>query len=254
MSLETEWLSGTAGIPFYFGLGKLRITQSRMNEAENAMRAVKKRAKQWAEAKRPEQPPKPKYSMSDYDDVIAALDNPMQANPDISQVPVDLQADFVAKYLDIRAWLYEHQPAIKFTGGLIAQELPPADSDKTKFMWAVNVLDDITRIFDLLDAGCLAPSEAMAIREVFPEFTLIVAVEYLRAAVDHLYKQQYQALSGWQLAGLSALAGVPMTSFQDVMTWQMNYEPTGPGRPQGSKAPDVAKNEASDMQALSVPV
>lgn len=254
MSLATEWLSGVAGLPFYFGIKRLRLPQSRLVEADNIDRLLKKRAKQWAELKRPEQPPKAKYTAADFDTVIAAIDNPMDANPDLTQLPSDMQIDFVAKYLDIRAWLYENQPALKFSGGLIAQELPPAESDKMKFMWSVNILDDIGRVFDLLDAGCLAPSEAMAMREVFPEFTMALMVAYLHASIDHLYKNQYQAMSGWQLAGLSALAGVPITSFQDVMTWQMNYEPTGPGRPQGSKAPNLAKNEASDMQALGVPV
>jgi hypothetical protein len=254
MSLATEWLAGTAGLPFYFGTKRLKISQARANQAENIDKLIKTRAKQWANATRPAQPPKPKYRIQDFDEVVAALDNPMDANPDITQLPVELQVDFVAKYLDIRAWLYERQPAIKFTGGLIAQELPPADSDKTKFMWAVNMLDDIGRVFDMLDAGCLAPSEAMAMRDVFPEFTMAIAIEYLRESVDYLYKNEFKSLSGWQLAGLSALAGVPMTSFQDVMLWQTNYEPMGPGRPPGSKAPDFAKGEVSDMQALGVPV
>jgi hypothetical protein len=253
MSLETEWLCGTAGLPFYFGTQRLRVTQKFLSDAQRADKIIRERSKSWVNMRSPAQPPKAKYKVGDFDDVIAALDNPMDANPDITLIPVDLQVDFVAKYLDVRSWLYEHQPAIKFSGGLIAQEIPPADSDKMKFMWSVNVLDDITRVFDLLDAGCLAPSEAMALRDVYPEFVMVLMVTYLRATVDYLYKNQFGALSGWQLAGLSALAGVPMTSFQDVMAWQMNFEPEGPGRPQGSKAPQLAKNAVTDMQALGAP-
>jgi hypothetical protein len=253
MSLATEWLTGTAGLPFYFGTKRLRLSQARAAEAENIEKTIQRRAKVWANAKKPATPPKAKYKVSDYDEVVAALDNPMDANPDITQVPQELQVDFLAKYLDVRMWLYERQPAIKFTGGLIAQEIPPADSDKTKFMWAVNILDDVSRIFDLLDAGFLAPSEAAAIREVFPELTMAIMVEYLKAGVDYMYRNEFRALSGWQLAGLSAMAGVPMTNFQDVMLWQTNYEPTGPGRPQGSKAPNLAENAVSDMQALGAP-
>jgi hypothetical protein len=254
MSLDTEWLCGTAGLPFYFGTKRLKVTQKFLADAQKADKIIRERAKTWVNLRSPAQPPKAKYTVGDFDEVVAALDNPMDANPDLTQVPADLQVDFIAKYLDVRMWLYDHQPAIKFSSGLIAREIPPADSDKSKFMWSVNVLDDVTRVFDLLDAGCLAPSEAMALRDVYPEFIMILMVTYLKATVDYLYKNQYGALSGWQLAGLSALAGVPITSFQDVMTWQMNYEPTGPGRPQGSKAPNLAKNEASDMQALGVPV
>lgn len=254
MSLETEWLCGTAGLPFYFGTRRLKVTQKFLSDAQKADKIIKDRAKAWVNMKSPAQPPKPKYKLGDFDDVVAALDNPMDANPDITQIPVDMQTDFVAKYLDVRAWLYERQPAIKFTGGLIAREVPPADTDKMKFMWSVNVLDDVTRVFDLLDAGCLAPSEAMALRDVYPELIMVLLVTYLRETIDYLYKNQFGSLSGWQLAGLSSLAGTPITSFQDVMTWQMNYEPSGPGRPQGSKAPNLAENAASDMQALGAPV
>jgi hypothetical protein len=254
MSLAAEWLTGTAGLPFYFGTKRYRITESMLREAAQVDRMITRRAKQWAESKRPSQPPKAKYKVADFDDVIAALDNPMQANPDLTQVPAELQVDFVAKYLDIRAWLDANQPAIKFTGGLIAQEIPPADTDKMRFMWSVNTIDDIGRVFDLLDAGCITPPEASVMRDIFPEFTMAVAVAYIKAAIDYLYKNQYSALSGWQMAGLSALAGVPVTSFQDVMLWQSNYEPMGPGRPPGSKAPNLAQNEASDMQALGASV
>lgn len=254
MSMQSEWLSGTAGLPFYFGTGKLRITAKDLRDSERVNKIFAARAKQWVDMRRPAQPPAPKFKVGDYDEVIAALDNPMDANPNLAQIPVDLQVDFLAKYLDIRAWLYEHQPAIKFTSGLIAQEIPPADTDKMKYMWSVNVLDDVTRVFDLLDAGCLAPSEAAALRDVYPEFIMEMMVTYLHATVDYLYKNQFSSLSGWQMAGLSALAGVPMVNFNDVMSWQMNYEPTGPGRPQGSKAPNLAENAASDMQALGAPV
>jgi hypothetical protein len=254
VSIQSEWLSGTAGLPFYFGTGKLKITAKDLRDSDKASKIIADRAKQWVDMRRPAQPPKPRYTSGDFDVVIAALDNPMDANPDMTQIPSELQVDFLAKYLDIRAWLYEHQPTIKFTSGLIAQEIPPADTDKMKYMWSVNVLDDVTRVFDLLDAGCLAPSEALALRDVYPEFIMALMVSYLRATVDYLYKNQFSSLSGWQMAGLSSLAGVPMVNFNDVMAWQTGYAPSGPGRPQGSKAPQIAENEASDMQALGASV
>lgn len=250
----SDYIAGTIGMRAYFGSTPVKITKGKLQAADNSYKEIKSRAKQWVNLKRPQQPPKAVFGLDQFDAVVTALDNPMDANPDITGLPDDLQTDIIAKYIDVRGWLEAHEPAIRFSGGLIAQEIPPPTSEKTKFMWSVDVLNDITRVFDLLDAGCLAPSEAMALRDVYPDFTMEVVVEYIKAAIDHLYTNQLSALSGWQLAGLSALAGVPITSFQDVMTWQMNYEPTGPGRPQGSKAPNLAKNEASDMQALGVPV
>jgi hypothetical protein len=254
MSLTSEWLSGTVGLPFYFGTRRLKVSQARLKEAFKIEKLIEQRAQAWVKKARPAQPPKAKYTLDDYDNVVAALDNPLQANPDITQLPEEFQVDFIAKYLDIRAWLSQYQPAIKFSGGIIAREIPPPDSNKIKFMWAVNVLDDLGRVFDLLDAGCLAPSEAMALREVYPEFIMGVMVAYLNATVDYIYENEFFSLSGWKMAGLSALAGVPITSFQDVMSWQMNYDQEGPGRPQGSKAPNLAQNNVSDMQALGAPV
>lgn len=250
----SDYIAGTLGIRAYFGSSPVKITKGKLQAADNYLKEIRSRAKQWANLRRPTQPPKAVFGLDQYDAIVTALDNPLDANPDISGLPEDMQTDLIAKYLDVRSWLEQHEPAIRLSGGLIAQEIPPPSSEKTKFMWSVDMLNDITRVFDLLDAGCLAPSEAMALRDVYPDFTMTLVVEYIKAAIDYLYTNQFSALSGWQLAGLSALAGVPITSFQDVMSWQMNYESTGPGRPSSGKAPNLAKSEASDMQALGVPV
>lgn len=252
--LETEYFTGLLGIKYYFGVGRAKSVQPAMAESAKIRKTIRSRAKAWVEQKSPNQPPKAEITSKDYDSLIELLDNPMDANPDISKVPQNLQADVIAKYVDIRSWLENNQPAIKFSSGLIAQEIPPPDSEKTRFMWAANIINDVSSVFELLSAGCITPVEAQAVRELYPEVCLEITTRYIMAAIDYLQKTPFGALSGWQLAGLSALAGVPITSFQDVMLWQTNYEPTGPGRPSGSKAPNLAKNEATDMQALGVPV
>jgi len=252
--VQNEYFTGLLGLKFYFGVGKPKGIPSTLAESARFKKTVKERAKEWANQKRPTQPPKATYTTADYDNVIALLDNPLDANPDLMKIPPELQVDVVAKYLDIRSWLEANQPVIKFTGGLIARELPPAEIDQIRFMWSVNMIDDVSRIFDLLAAGCLTPVEAQVMQEIYPEVALAVVVEYIKAAIDYLYDNQFSALSGWKLAGLSALIGVPITSFEDVMSWQMNYDQQGPGRPPGSKAPNLAENNVSDMQALSAPV
>lgn len=245
-----DWLVGHAGMPFFFGSKRLKLTQDKVKQAANIDKLIKNRAKNWVDLKRPVQPPKANYSIQDYDTVITALDNPIDANPDISQVPEEMQLDFIAKYLDVRAWLDAHQPAIKFSGGLIATELPPADSDKSKFMWAVDVLDNVTKLLDMLDAGCLTAIEAQAVREVYPDFTMGVIVAYVQAVIDYLVNNQYNAISGWKLASLSALAGVPITSFQNVMAWQANYEEAGTA----TKSPNLAQSHLTEPQKLEAPI
>ncbi len=252
--LENEYFTGLLGIKFYFGVGKPPAMAKTVAEAAKVRKYIQTRAKAWAAQRAPEQPPKATLKLADYDSLIGLLDNPMDANPDVSKVPDELQLDVVAKYIDIRSWLEANQPALKFSGGLIAQEIPPPDSDKMRFMWAADIINDVSKIFDLLSAGCLTPVEAQVMRDIYPEVGLEIATRYILASIEHLQKTPYSALSGWQMAGLSALAGVPVTSFQDIMSWQMNYEPMGPGRPQGSKAPNLAQNEASDMQALGASV
>lgn len=245
-----EWIMGHTGMPFFFGTKRLRLTQDKLRQAENIDKYIKQRAKTWVNLKHPAQPPTANYKIGDYDKVIAVLDNPMDANPDITQVPEEMRLDFIAKYLDIRAWLDAHQPAIKFSGGLIATELPPPDSDKAKFMWAVDVLDNLTKVLDMLDAGCLTPIEAQAVREVFPEFTMGLIVEYVHAVIGYLLENDFRAVSGWKLAGLSALAGVPITSFQNVMAWQANYETDGTT----TKAPNLAASNLTEPQKLEAPI
>lgn len=254
MSLQSEYLAGTLGISAYFGMSKIKITQSDLVAADKFEQTIKIRAKQWVSLKKPAQPPKPKYTMSDYDNLLVGLDNPLIANPNLSVIPEEYHTDFIAKYIDIRSWLYDNQPALRMSGGLVAQELPASDSEKSKFLWSVNVLDDITKIFDLLDAGCITHVEATAMRDVYPEFILALLTQYILASIDYLYENEYSAISGWQMAGLSALAGVPVLSFQDVMAWQGNYQNNGPGRPEGSKAPNIAQSHTSDMQALGASV
>lgn len=247
--LSTEYLAGTAGIEYFFGKRKLKLTQETLKKAGSVEKMINSRAETWVNLKRPKSPPKPQYTNKDYDYVITALDNPMHTNPDIVGLPDDLQIDFIAKYMDTRAWLEQHQPTIKFSGGLIARELPPSDSDMSKFMWSVDILSDVTKVFDLLDAGCIAPSEAMAIRDVYPEFLTQVMITYLNKTIDYIYENPYKTLSGWQMAGLSSLAGVPMTSFQDVMSWQMNF-PEQPQTSGNGKAPQLASSQLTEPQKL----
>jgi hypothetical protein len=178
----------------------------------------------------------------------------MDANPDISGLDEELQLEFIAQYLDIRGWLNLHQPAVKLAGGMIAYELPASDTEKLKFLWSADILNNPSKIMDLLDAGCLTEVEAMAARDVYPEYTLEIVLQYVQASINYIIENPYSALSGWQLAGLSALAGAPVKSFGDVMAWQGNYPSNKPGRPEGSKAPNLAKSNVSDMQALGVPV
>jgi hypothetical protein len=252
--LASDWITGTIGLSAYFGLGKMKVTQKMYLDSLQADKIIAKRAKAWVAAKRPGKLPKAEIGTKDYDSLVAALDNPFDANPDISVLPEDLQLDVIARYLDVRGWLEQHQPAIKMSGGLIAREIPPPESDKLKFMWSANMINDVTQIFDMLDAGSLTLFEASALREIFPDFTMAVLLAYINATLDFVYNEDKITLSGWQTLGLSTLAGVPITSFDDVLQWQSGFpQPDGPGRPPGDKAPNLAQPNLSDSQRLDSP-
>lgn len=252
--LQSDWITGTIGLKAYFGLGKIKLTQAQYIQALKADKYIQSRANAWISAQKASKLPKNKITTADYDDLAAALDNPFDANPDISILPEEFQLDTIARYLDIRGWLEANQPAVTFSGGLIAREIPPSDTAKTKFMWSANMINDITHVFDLLDSGALTQFEATVLREIFPDFTMAVLLAYLNASLDYIYNEKKPTLAGWQLLGLSTLAGVPITSFEDVLQWQTGFpEAGGPGRPAADKAPNLAQPNLTDSQKLDAP-
>jgi hypothetical protein len=252
--LYYDALFSQLGLKTFFGNKRPKVTQSMIKHAENIEKTITARAKAWVNLRSPKQPPKKEYTLPEFDLLIAALDSPLDANPDISGLDEELQLELVAQYLDIRGWLNLNQPAVKLSGGLFAYELPASDTEKLKFLWAADILNNPMILFDLLDAGCLTEVEAMAAREVYPDLVMAIVLEYMQATIQYLIDTPYGALSGWQLAGLSALAGAPVKSFSDIMAWQGNYPANRPGRPEGSKAPQVAMANVTDTQALNAPV
>ncbi len=252
--LYYDALLGQLGLKSFFGNKTPRITQGMMRSADGITKTIKNRANNWVNLKKPQQPPKREYKLPEYDLLVAALDNALNANPDISGLSEELQTEIIAQYLDVRGWLTLNQPAIKMAGGLFAYELPASDTEKLKFLWAADIINNPLILFDLLDAGCLTEVEAMAAREIYPDLTLEIVLQYIEATIEYLIDTPYGALSGWQLAGLSALAGAPVKNFSDIMAWQGNYPNNQPGRPTGSKAPQVAQANVTDTQAVSAPV
>lgn len=252
--ISTEWLTGTIGLATYFGQKPIKMTQSQVTQALKAETYITQRAKSWAAAKRPGQLPKDMLGIADYDMVITALGTPELAHPDISRLPSNWQLDFVTAFMDIGYYLQSQQPAVKMSGGFIAREIEPPSSDKSRFMWACNAINDIHNIYDLFDAGALTVIEADAFKQLFPETALFTATEYLKAAIEYIYNNEKPTMASWQLQGLSALMGVPMADFQDVAGWQMGYDrPKGPGRPPLSKPLNIAKAQLTDSQQLDSP-
>lgn len=254
MSIQSDFLTGILGLSAYFGMKRIKITSAMIAESSNIEKTVRTRAKAWAGMTRAGKFTPSTLRVGDYDNIIAALESPYQANPDISGLPLDMQTDVVVKYLDIRGWLEDNRPALKFSQGVVAREIEPSETDKTKFIWSCGMIDNVRRIFDLLDSGALSLPEALAFKDLFPELALFVAQEYLRATIDYMYNEKKPTLSGWQLVGLSALMGVPTTSFDDVLQWQSGFDQGGgPGRPASDKTPNLAQPNLTDLQKLDNP-
>lgn len=248
--IMADWLTGTMGIYAYFGMSRLKVTKAQLIQAMKAEDYIKSRAKAWAASKKPAKMEKMPISFKDYDMIVTALQHPYQATPDLSAIPDDLALDVVAKFLDITHYLHEHQPALMISGGLIGREIEPPTSDKTRFCWACNAINDVRIVYDLLDSGALTGIEADAFKTLFPDMAMFTAVSYLKEAINFMYDNEKPTMASWQLQGISALLGVPMADFNDVVSWQMNYDQQGPGRPPSS-VPDFATDSMSDMQALN---
>ena len=249
----TEWLVGGIGLLEYFGNSPVQLKSSVVRRALKGDEYIQTRAKAWASSKKPEKLPKLPFNVGDYDQLVTALHLPQIAQPDISRVDDQYSMDIVCHFMDIAAYLAEKEPALKISRGFIAREIEPPDSDKARFVWACNILDDVTLIFDLLDAGALTVVESDVFRTLYPEIAFATAKAYMLAAISYIYDEQKPTIASWQSVGLSALMGVPVSDFNDVMTWQAGYSPTkGPGRPP-SQAPDLAGQSATDSQRKDFP-
>ena len=249
--IVTEWIMGTIGFAALFGQAPIKITPRQVKQALLCGNYIKTRATAWANSSRPAKIPSFGITAKDYDSVINLVTSE-KAAPNLSTVPDDLSLDVLVQFLEVQAYLVSISPAIKVSQGLFGREIEPSTTDKSRFCWSCNTINDIRIIFDLLDAGALTNVEAEAFKTLFPNIAMEVAVQYLTTTIDYIYTNEKPTMASWQLQGISALLGVPMADFNDVMQWQGGYEQQGPGRPPSSKAPDFAKDSMSDMQSLSM--
>lgn len=249
----TEWLTGIVGLNSYFGGVPLVVTKAQINQALTAQKYVDNRIKSWMEAKKPAKFIPGEFTLADYDLVISALQTPKISHPNMTRLDPSLQLDFYTAFLDIGYYLKKNQPAVVLSRGLVAREVEPPTTDKSRFMWACNIINDVKYIFDLLDSGALTPVEADVFKELFPDIAAYTATACITAAINFIYDNDKPTLSSWQLQGLSALMGVPVSDFNDVLTWQAGYNPTkGPGRPP-SQAPNLAGQAATESQRKDFP-
>lgn len=251
--LLNEWLAGTIGLSAYFGIKPVTVSKSQITQAMNAEKYILTRIRSWVAATKPSKFEIGDISMADYDLIVSNMQSPQLAHPDMSRIDPSMQVDFYTAFLDLGYYLKEIRPAVAHSGGLIAREVEPPSSDKARFTWACNIVNDIKYVFDLLDAGALTGVEADAFRRLFPETALFTASTCLQEIIGFIYSKEKSTLASWQLSGLSALMGVPITDFNDVLTWQAGYNPTkGPGRPP-SQAPNLAGQAATDSQRKDFP-
>jgi len=251
--LSSEWLVGTIGLSAYFGMKRPGITQAMVSQALQVEKYVKRRAEAWAAAKKPAKLVEMKLNENDYDMIVTALQNPNQAQPDISSLPTDMALDFLTAFVDIGYYLHENMPSLQLSGGLIAREIEPPSSDKTRFVWSCNIINDVRLMFDLLDSGAVTEIEGKAFTTLFPEIAMLTAVTYLKTAINFMYDNEKPTMASWQLQGLSAMLGVRLTDFSDVLGWQVGYDEKGPGRPVGAKTVNFAKSNLTDSQKLDSP-
>ena len=251
--ISIDWIAGTIGLPVYFGRKPLKITKSKLIEATKIGDIIGQRAKAWAEATRPGKRLPPMISMCQYAVISSAVKDPSSFHPDLAAAPEEVQADLLARFIDISYYLKDKEPATLLSQGLIAREIEPPATDKARYLWACSMIDNVGRIFDLLDVGAVTLAEADALKVLFPDLAMEIAVAYLRAAIEFIYTKNKPTLASWQLQGLASLLGVPLTDFNDVVMWQANFDTNqGPGRP-SQKAPNLAENAFSDMQQLGIP-
>ncbi len=252
--ISSEWLTGTIGLEAYFGLKSPKVAPTQLKQALRAETYIQNRADAWANSKRPARLESNPIPLTQYDQIITSLNHPYQAHPDIRAIPHEFSLDFLTAFLDIGNYLQQHEPSLKISQGFLGREIEPPDSDKIRFLWICNMINDLRRVFDLLDSGALTHVEATTFKELFPETALLTAVTYLRTGINFIYDKQKPTLASWQIAGLSALMGVPVADFNDVVAWQAGYDQSpGPGRPAVAKPVNLADSNLTDSQKLDSP-
>lgn len=247
-----EWYLGSLGIEAYFGKRKPRISMADVNAAAKADETITRYAKEFAAAAKPNRFPEEGVKISKYDEIAEELmDEPRGVIESWQEkMPDEIQDAFQVMKLDVHNYLKSQLPVQPISGGIFATPLPPSDTDVQRFMWQVQVIDDIEYALKMMNAGAFSMVENLCLRTLFPDVHTAIVLGYLNALIDHAQETKEAYTASWKLSSLSGLTGMPITSYQDVMGYQTGFEEKEAGQPMKPGTIKIASANATDTQKI----
>lgn len=248
--ITNDWYYGSLGIDAYFNKAAPKVTAAMAKEALRAESLIVDYARAFAKAKKPGKIPKAAIPLKAYDGIVTELlDEPdMASEPWEAKMPEELQTGFIVMKMDVHNYLRSQMPTQAISTGFYAKPMPPSDSDKQRFMWMVQIINDIETALKMMNAGAFSMVENLCLRTLFPDVHSAIMVHYMEAMVDYATSAEDPYVQSWKLASLSGLTGMPVVSFSDIMHYQTGFDEQKPGQPPNPGSLKIAAAEATDIE------
>ena len=251
--IEIELIIGTMGLKKIFHNKFPRYSPALFAKASRVLKEFDKSAKELS-MKSPNPVPNDVYSFSDYDelkDMIHADRDHAEVIDGLATWPDQLQMPLVALLSSVKEFLSMQLPTEQGGGTLSLEFLEPSDSDKFRFLWQANLLEDITRFGELFTSSAITPIESKLMRTLFPAAHDYFVTQVMMEVVDKVVAEETADWSGgWQNPAISALLGIPIATLADTMTWQTGHAEKTAGRPKGTGSVQLAQYNLTDNQKI----
>lgn len=252
--IEIELIVGTMGLESLFKDRLPKYSPALLKRAAGALKEFDRAAKQLSSLSNVSRLPKDEYTFTEY----AYLQELLQLDQEVDNMaqgleswPSYLQIPLMTQIADVKNYLHGQIPTQAMSSGLGAVFLEPSDSDKFRFLWQANLANDITSFGEVFLAGGITPLESAVMRTLFPMahdyFVIAVMDQLINAAVN---KELDSWEGGWQKPAISALLGVPVTSFSDVLQNQTGMAEKGVGRPKEPGSVQLAQLDLTTSQKI----
>lgn len=252
--IEIELIVGTMGLDKILEDKLPKYSASLLTKAGSTLKAFREGASVFADSNKPKDLPDETYSLSDFDDLMKSIQNDLEfetAAEAMETWPSELLPELMTLIADVKAYLGQQVPQQVVSGSMSGTYLTPSDSDKFRFLWQANLVDDVRRFIDLLNSGAITSVESSLMRTLFPETHDYLIVEVMDKVLDASVEGKVETWEGtWRKQALSGLLGVPVMSFTDVLQYQTGMEEKTAGRPKQQGAVQIAQMDFTSNQAM----
>lgn len=253
--IEIELLVGTMGLEAILADKPPKYSAALMARAAATLKEFRAGADTFASSNHPGPLPKENYEIArNFEEIVTKLEQSTAVETvadGLASWPAELQMPLIVQMADVRAYLAQQVPTQVVTGAFSGFKLPPSDSDKFRFLWQANLVDDVTKFADLLNSGAITPIESALMRTLFPmthDYLLIEVLDRVMAAAVDDKLADWEG--SWRKPALSGFLGVPLTTFEDTMQMQTGMAEKTAGRPKGAGSLQMAQINQTGNQAM----